>query len=41
MHASSTRIFFPEQECNLVPCSHSACMTKSSVVTENKCVKCT
>ena len=40
MHAWRTRIFFPEQECNLVTCS--ACMTKSSFVTEKKSViKCT
>ena len=39
MHARRTRIFFSEQECNLV--TASACMTKSSFVTEKKCVKCT
>ena len=37
MHA--WRIFFPEQESNLV--TLLACMTKSSFVTEKKCVKCT
>ena len=39
MHARRSRIFSPEQECNLVTVLH--CMTKSSFVTEKKCVKCT
>ena len=39
MHARRTRIFFPEQECDLV--TVLVCMTKSSFVTEKKCVKCT
>ena len=39
MHARRTRNFFPEQECNLVTVLN--CMTKSSFVTEKKCVKCT
>ena len=32
------RVFLPEQEC---VSRNSACMTKSSFVTEKKCVKCT
>ena len=35
MHARRTRIFFPKQECNLV--TASACLTKSSFVTEKMC----
>ena len=38
MHARRTRIFIPEQECNLVY-SNSACMTKSSLVTDKKMCK--
>ena len=37
MHARRTRIFFPEQECNLVTVLN--CMTKSSFVTEKKMCK--
>ena len=39
MHARRTRIFTPEQKCNLV--TVLACMTKSSFATGKKCVKCT
>ena len=38
MHARRTRIFFPEQVCNLVTVLYN-CMTKSSFVTENKMCK--
>ena len=36
MHAMRMRIFFPEQECNLVTGTKSY-----SLVTEKNCVKCT
>ena len=36
MHASRTRIFSQGKNA-----SNSACMTKSSFVTEKECVKCT